>query len=46
MTVETEQLPVTPVGGIIVVGVVFVMHGQLAQFFATKDLAKNNFPDC
>jgi hypothetical protein len=36
MTVETQQLPVTPVRRIVVVVVVFVMNCKLAQLFATK----------
>ena len=36
VTVETEQLPVTPVGRIIVVVVVLVMDRELAQLLAVK----------
>lgn len=36
MAVETEQLPVAAVGGIIVMVVVFVMDGELTQFLAVK----------
>ena len=36
VTVETQQLPIAPVGGIVVVIVVFVMDRELTQLFATK----------
>ncbi len=36
VTVETEQLPVAPVGRIIVVVVVFVMDRELVQLLAVK----------
>lgn len=36
VAVETEQLPVAPVGRVIIVVVVFVMDGELAQFLAVK----------
>jgi len=36
MAVETEQLPVTPVGRIVVVVVVLVMDRELAQLLAVK----------
>ena len=36
MTIETQQLPVAPVGWIVIVVVVFVMDGELAQFLAVK----------
>jgi hypothetical protein len=36
VTVETEQLPVAPVGRIVVVVVVLVMDRELAQFLAVK----------
>lgn len=36
VTVETQQLPIAPVGGIVVVIVILVMDRELAQLFATK----------
>src|SRR5262245_42284534 len=36
MAIQTEQLPVAPIGGIIVVVVVFMMDREFAQFFAAK----------
>ena len=36
VAVETEQLPVAPVGRVVIVIVVFVMDGELAQFLAVK----------
>jgi hypothetical protein len=36
VTVETEQLPVAPVGRIVVVVVVLVVDCELAQFLAVK----------
>ncbi len=36
VAVETEQLPVASVGRIVVVVVVFVMDGELAQFLSAK----------
>ena len=36
VTIETEQLPVAPVGWIIIVVVVLVMDRELAQFLAVK----------
>ena len=36
VTVETQQLPVAPIGGIVVMVVVLVMDRELTQFFATE----------
>ena len=36
VTVETEQLPVAPIGGIVVMVVVLVMDRELAQLLAVK----------
>jgi hypothetical protein len=36
VTVETQQLPVAPVGRIVVVVVVFVMDRELTEFLALK----------
>jgi hypothetical protein len=36
VAIETEQLPVAPVGWIIIVVVVLVMDRELAQFLAVK----------
>ena len=36
MTIETQQLPVAPVGWIVIVVVVLVMNGELAQLLAVK----------
>ena len=36
MAVETQQFPVAPVRGIVVMIVVLVMDRELAQFFAIK----------
>lgn len=36
VTIETQQLPVAPVGWIVIVVVVLVMDGELAQFLAVK----------
>jgi len=36
VAVETKQLPVAPVGRVVIVIVVFVMDGELAQFLAVK----------
>jgi hypothetical protein len=36
MAVDAQQLPVASVGGIVVVVVIAMMHGQLTQFFPFK----------
>lgn len=36
MTIETEQLPVAAIWGIVVMVVVFVMDGELVQLFTVK----------
>ena len=36
VTVEAQQLPVTPIGWIVVVVVVFMMDRELAKLFATE----------
>ena len=36
MTIETQQLPVTPVGRIVVMVVVLVVNGKLVQLLAVK----------
>ena len=36
VAVETEQLPVAPIGRVVIVVMVFVMDGELAQFLAIK----------
>jgi len=36
VTVKAEQLPVASIGGIVIVIVVLVMDGELAQFLAVK----------
>ena len=36
VTVETEELPVAPVGRIVIVVVVFMMHRELTEFLALK----------
>jgi hypothetical protein len=36
VAVETEQLPIAPVGRVVIVVVVFVMDGELAQLLTVK----------